>query len=297
MWDAWDFKLATQDELDAFGAQNTLKGIKDAKHHDVAGANNRAKDLEKLYRVYSRMTDEQRTKWHNAYAKRIAKYKEANMSEKELISWKYQLYMRDYLATLLSLDENIGQMLDYLEKEDQLDNTIIVYTSDQGFFLGEHGWFDKRMMYEECYRMPFLVRYPKAIKAGTESNTLSMNVDFAPTFLDFAGLEIPEDMQGLSLKPVLENKGQTPAQWREATYYHYYEYPSWHSVKRHYGIRTEQYKLIHFYNDVDEWELYDMEKDPQELQNVIDNPAYQEIVPQLKAKLNAIKEEYNDHSL
>jgi len=294
MWDAWDFKLATKEELDAFGEQNQLQSIKDAKHHDVAGANNRTKDLEKLYRVYNRMTDEQKELWHKAYAQRIHKYKNSNLSGKELISWKYQLYMRDYLATLLSLDENIGQMLDYLEKEGELENTIIVYTSDQGFFLGEHGWFDKRLMYEECYRMPLLIRYPKAIKAGSESDALTMNVDFAPTFLDFADVTIPNDMQGNSLKPVLEKQGKTPENWREATYYHYYEYPSWHSVKRHYGIRTNKYKLIHFYNDVDEWELYDMEKDPKEMVNEINNPSYKNIVLNLKKKMKELQVHYKD---
>ncbi|TKG96306.1 DUF4976 domain-containing protein [Puteibacter caeruleilacunae] len=294
MWDAWDFKLATKEELETFGANNKLESIKDAKHHDVAGANKRSEDLKKLYRVYSRMTDDQRAKWHEAYAKRIAKFKEGKLKGKELISFKYQLYMRDYLACLLSLDENVGQMLDYLKKENQLDNTIIVYTSDQGFFLGEHGWFDKRLMYEECYRMPLLIRYPKAIKAGTTSNALAMNVDFAPTFLDFAGVEVPKDMQGKSLRNILENEGKAPENWRDATYYHYYEYPSWHSVKRHYGLRTEKYKLIHFYNDVDEWELYDMEKDPQEMQNVIDDPAYKELVPELKARLKDLRLQYQD---
>lgn len=296
MWDAWDFKLATKEELDAFGANHQLEVITDAKHHDVAGANKREQDLEKLYRVYSRMTPEQQSRWHEAYAGRIQKYKDGKLSGKELVAWKYQLYMRDYLACLLSLDENVGRLLDYLDEKGILDNTIIVYTSDQGFFLGEHGWFDKRIMYEECYRMPMLVRYPKAIKAGSQSNALSMNVDFAPTFLDYAGVNIPDEMQGLSLRPVFENNGKPTPDWRKATYYHYYEYPSWHSVKRHYGMRTDRYKLIHFYNDVDEWELYDMQKDPQELTNVIDDPSYREMVPGLKAQLKQLQDQYGDHT-
>ncbi|WP_430812249.1 MULTISPECIES: sulfatase family protein [unclassified Carboxylicivirga] len=296
MWDAWDFKLASKAELDEFGANNQLEIINDAKHHDVAGANKREEDLEKLYRVYRRMTPEQQEQWHKAYAKRIAKYKEGNLSDKELISWKYQLYMRDYLACLLSLDDNVGRLLKHLEAQGQLDNTIVVYTSDQGFFLGEHGWFDKRIMYEECYRMPLLIRYPKAIDAGLVSNALSMNLDFAPTFLDYAGVEIPDNMQGASLRPLFENNGQAPDTWREATYYHYYEYPSWHSVKRHYGMRTNRYKLIHFYNDVDEWELYDLEKDPQELKNVINETEYANLIPQLKAQLKALQANYKDDS-
>lgn len=296
MWDAWDFKLASKEELDDFGANNTLEVINNAKHHDVAGANKREQDLEKLYRVYSRMTPQQQAQWHQAYAKRIAKYKKGNLSEKELISWKYQLYMRDYLACLLSLDDNVGRLLKHLEAQNQLDNTIVVYTSDQGFFLGEHGWFDKRIMYEECYRMPLLIRYPKAIEAGIVSNALSMNLDFAPTFLDYAGVDKPEDMQGTSLRPVFENNGQVPETWREATYYHYREFPSWHSVKRHYGMRTNRYKLIHFYNDVDEWELYDLERDPQELSNAINHPEYEELVPQLMKQLKELQLQYKDNS-
>ena len=294
MWDAYDFKLATQEELEAFGAKNQLEEIKDAKHHDVAGANKRGEDLKKLYRIYNRMTAEQKALWHKAYAKRIEKYKNGNLKGKELISWKYQLYMRDYLGCLLSLDENIGQLMEHLKKEGMLENTIIVYTSDQGFFLGEHGWFDKRFMYEECYKMPLLISYPKQIKAGTVSNALAMNVDFAPTLLDYAGVKIPEDMQGRSLKQLMDNEGKTPSDWREGTYYHYYEYPSWHSVKRHYGIRTNRYKLIHFYNDVHEWELYDMEQDPKEMRNLINDSAYKNVVSDLKEKLKQLQEEYGD---
>ena len=197
------------------------------------------------------MPIEVQDKWDSVYAGRIAEYRTGDLNGKSLISWKYQQYMRDYLATVLAVDENIGRLLNYLEKIGELDNTIIVYTSDQGFFLGEHGWFDKRFMYEECQRMPLIIRYPKAIKAGSTSNAISMNVDFAPTFLDFAGIEIPSDIQGASLKPVLVNEGKTPADWRKAAYYHYYEYPAEHSVKRHYGIRTQDFKLIHFYNDID----------------------------------------------
>ncbi len=294
MWEAWDFKLASKEELDVFGANNQLEEISDAKHHDVAGANKREEDLEKLYRVYSRMTPEQQTQWHAAYAGRIKKFKDSHFTEKELKAWKYQLYMRDYMACLLSLDDNVGRLLNHLDAKGLLDNTIIVYTSDQGFFLGEHGWFDKRIMYEECYRMPVLIRYPKAIKAGQESNALAMNVDFAPTFLDYAGVDVPAEMQGLSLRPVFENNGAAPTHWRKATYYHYYEYPSWHSVKRHYGMRTDRYKLIHFYNDVDEWELYDMERDPRELTNVINDPAYIDVVPALKYQLKQLQQHYQD---
>ncbi|SHE81718.1 Arylsulfatase A [Mariniphaga anaerophila] len=294
LWDAWDLKLASREELEEFGKNNVLKKITDAKQHDVEGANKRSEDLKKLYRVYSRLTPEEKNLWHKAYAKRVDKYKNNKPTGKELVQWKYQLYMRDYLACILSLDENVGRILDYLKETGQLDNTIVVYTSDQGFFLGEHGWFDKRLMYEESYRMPLLIRYPKAIKAGTVSDAFTMNVDFAPTFLDYANAPIPEEMQGISLRPVFENNGKKPDNWRKATYYHYYEYPSWHSVKRHYGIRTERYKLIHFYNDVDEWELYDMLEDPQEMTNIYNDPKYKDVVKELKKELAEQQKLYTD---
>ena len=240
------------------------------------------------------MPVEVQDKWDSVYAGRIAEYRKGDLKGKSLISWKYQQYMRDYLATVLAVDENIGRLLNYLEKIGELDNTIIVYTSDQGFFLGEHGWFDKRFMYEECQRMPLIIRYPKAIKAGSTSNAISMNVDFAPTFLDFAGIEIPSDIQGASLKPVLVNEGKTPDDWRKAAYYHYYEYPAEHSVKRHYGIRTQDFKLIHFYNDIDEWEMYDMKADPREMNNVFGKPEYAEKQKELMQLLQETQKQYKD---
>ena len=270
--DDWDLKLLTHDEILALP------------------------DNSKFKQVYTRMTPAEQAKWDSAYAPRIAEYHalKGKLSDKELIRWKYQQYMRDYLATLLAVDENIGRLMNYLEEIGELDNTILVYTSDQGFFLGEHGWFDKRFMYEECQRMPFIVRYPKAIKAGSTSSALSMNVDFAPTFLDYAGVEIPADIQGRSLRPVWDNAGQTPADWRKAAYYHYYEYPAEHSVKRHYGIRTQDFKLIHFYNDIDEWEMYDMKNDPRELSNVFGNPDYAQQQAELMQLLRETQQQYGD---
>jgi arylsulfatase A-like enzyme len=240
------------------------------------------------------MPEEVQHKWDSVYAPRIAEYRSGKLAGKELVRWKYQQYMKDYLATLMSVDESIGRVLDHLEACGELDNTIIVYTSDQGFFLGEHGWFDKRFMYEECQRMPFLVRYPKSIKAGSVTSAISMNIDFGPTFLDYAGVEIPDDMQGRSLRPVLDNAGAVPEDWREAAYYHYYEYPAEHSVKRHYGIRTADCKLIHFYNDIDEWEMYDMAADPQEMNNVYDDPAYASKRDQMHEILEKVQQEYQD---
>ena len=192
------------------------------------------------------------------------------------------------------MDRNVGRLLDELEQEGLLENTLVVYDSDQGFYMGEHGWFDKRFMYEECQRMPLIIRYPKAIKAGSTSNAISMNVDFAPTFLDFAGVDIPSDIQGASLKPILVNEGKTPADWRKAAYYHYYEYPAEHSVKRHYGIRTQDFKLIHFYNDIDEWEMYDMKADPREMNNVFGKPEYAKVQKELMELLQDTQKQYKD---
>ncbi|GAB1415725.1 sulfatase [Paludibacter sp.] len=266
--DRWDMKIATREEL------------------------NDTTNKDKFYYAYHRMTDAEKDNWDKAYAPRIKEFREKKLKGKELVKWKYQQYMRDYLATTLAVDENVGRLLKYLEDIGELDNTIIVYTSDQGFFLGEHGWFDKRFMYEECMRMPFIVRYPKMIKAGSVSNVFAMNVDFAPTFLDVAGVDIPSDIQGKSLLPILKNEGKTPEKWRKAVYYQYYEYPGEHSVKRHYGIRTADYKLIHFYNDIDAWELYDERKDPFEMNNVYDDPTYKSVRDELVKTLRELQTEY-----
>lgn len=266
--DEWDLKLLTREEI-------------------LAGDN-------RLHDVYIRMPEEVQHKWDSVYAPRIAEYRSGKLQGDELVRWKYQQYMRDYLATAMSVDESIGRVMEYLEEIGELDNTVIVYTSDQGFFLGEHGWFDKRFMYEECLRMPFVIRYPKMIKAGSTSKAICMNVDFGPTFLDLAGIEVPSEMQGRSFRKVLEKKGRIPAGWREAAYYHYYEYPAEHSVKRHYGIRTSDCKLIHFYNDIDQWEMYDMKADPQEMRNVYDDPAYAGKRAQMHRILEQVQQEYED---
>lgn len=266
--DEWDLKLLTREEI-------------------LAGDN-------RLHDVYIRMPEEVQHKWDSVYAPRIAEYRSGKLQGDELVRWKYQQYMRDYLATAMSVDESIGRVMEYLEEIGELDNTVIVYTSDQGFFLGEHGWFDKRFMYEECLRMPFVIRYPKMIKAGSTSKAICMNVDFGPTFLDLAGIEVPSEMQGRSFRKVLEKKGRIPAGWREAAYYHYYEYPAEHSVKRHYGIRTSDCKLIHFYNDIDQWEMYDMKADPQEMRNVYDDPAYADKRAQMHSILEQVQQEYED---
>jgi arylsulfatase A-like enzyme len=235
--------------------------------------------------MLNRMTEEQRVPWDAYYDSVGLAFKSANLSGKELWNWKYQRYIKDYLKCIVSVDENVGRVLDYLEAEGLEENTIVVYTSDQGFYLGEHGMYDKRFMYEESFRTPMLIKYPKGIRSGTSIEELVMNIDFAPTFLDYAGVEIPKEMQGLSMRPLFETRGERP-EWRESVYYHYYEYPhGWHKVKRHYGIRNYRYKLIHFYHDVDTWELYDLQQDPQEMNNLIDDPKYADVVEEFKAKL------------
>jgi arylsulfatase A-like enzyme len=238
------------------------------------------------------MTEAQKQAWDEAYQNRYREFLKQDTDSKSFVRWKYQQYMEDYLGCIASVDENVGRLLDYLEDNGMKENTIIVYTSDQGFYLGEHGWFDKRFMYEESLRMPLLVQYPKEIEAGSVNDDIVLNLDFAPTFLDYAGLEIPAEMQGRSLKPIL--KGKTPDNWRDAMYYHYYEYPSSHAVKRHYGIRTDRYKLIHFYYDIDTWEFYDLKKDSLEVHNEIDNPKYQDKIKELKGELEKLRNRYED---
>lgn len=293
MWDAWDLKLASSADLDSLTRAPKAKSV-DNKQDDFVQANDKSLDQQRFFEVFDRMTDEEKKAWTKVYDQRVAEYKRLNLTGDDLTRWKYQQYMKDYLACVVAVDENVGRLLDYLEKEGELDNTIIVYTSDQGFFLGEHGFFDKRIMYEECLRTPLLIRYPKGIKKGTVSDALAMNLDFAPTLLDYAGVQIPADMQGKSLKPVIDNHGKTPEKWRDAVYYHYYEFPSWHMVKRHYGVRTDRYKLIHFYNDIDEWELYDLEKDPKEMKNVYKSAEYAGVAKEMHARLAQLQEQYQD---
>jgi arylsulfatase A-like enzyme len=238
------------------------------------------------------LTPEQKKLWDAAYDPGNKAFEQANLQGKDLVRWKYQRYIKDYLRCIASVDDNVGRVLDYLDASGLADNTIVFYTSDQGFYLGDHGWFDKRFMYEESLRMPLLVRYPKQIKPASVNSDLVQNLDFAPTFLEFAGLDAPPDMQGRSLRRLL--RGKTPDDWRTSIYYHYYEYPAVHSVKRHYGVRTKKYKLIHFYNDIDEWELYHLEKDPHELKNVYGDPAYADIVKELTAELKRLRTLYKD---
>jgi len=240
---------------------------------------------------FERMTQEQRSAWDKAYQAKNDAFHEGNLSGKALAEWKGQRYLQEYLATIASVDEGVGRVLDYLEENGLAENTIVVYTTDQGFYLGEKGWFDKRYMYEESLAMPLLVKYPGHINAGSEVHALTQNLDFAETFLDYAGVEIPSDMQGKSLRPLLENTIKDD-DFRDAVYYHYYDYPAFHMVKKHYGVRTNRYKLMHFYDDIDTWELYDLEEDPKEINNQIDNPQYDNVEKQLRNRLAELQKQY-----
>jgi arylsulfatase A-like enzyme len=239
----------------------------------------------------ARMNDEERERWNAHYQPITKDFLEQNLEGDDLYLWKYQRYMRDYLACIRSVDENIGRLLDYLDENGLTDNTLVVYTSDQGFYMGEHGWFDKRFMYEQSLRTPLLMRAPKGYDVKGEIAELVQNIDFAPTFLDFAGVEIPAEIQGVSLKPLLSGEVE---QWRDGIYYHYYEYPNEHSVKRHYGIRTDRYKLIHFYFDIDVWELYDLKTDPDEMNNLINSKEHSELIDSLKVELVKLQVLYDD---
>ena len=238
-----------------------------------------------------RFSPDQKTAWLNAYTPKNEAMKAQNLEGRDLALWKFNRYLKDYLRTIQSVDDSVGDVLDYLDQEGLTENTIVVYTSDQGFYLGEHGWFDKRFMYEESLRTPLLMRYPKEISAGSKVNALIQNLDFAPTFLDYAGVPIPEDIQGESFRNIVNQKTENG---RDAIYYTYYEYPSVHMVKRHYGVRTERYKLMHFYYDIDEWELYDLEKDPTEMINLYGQKEYEEVQKKMHLRLSELREKYGD---
>ncbi len=236
------------------------------------------------------LTPEQLAAWEAAYKPKNEEIRNNPLEGEELTRWKYQRYIKDYLRAVASVDDNIGRILDYLEESGLAENTIVIYNSDQGWYLGEHGWYDKRWMYEESLRTPFIVKWPGHIEPGTVNHDFVSNVDFAATFLDLAGVPVPEKMQGKSLKPVF--LGETPVDWRKSHYYQYYEYPASHCVQRHYGVRTERYKLIYFYL-LDEWELFDLEEDPNELNSVYDDPQYASIVTDMKIELQRLRNELN----
>ena len=245
------------------------------------------------FSLYKRMNPVQRKAFADYYQQKVTKdFEQKKPSGKALATWKYQRYMKDYYATANSLDRNIGEIINYLDKAQLSKNTIVIYASDQGFYLGEHGWFDKRFMYEESLKTPFIVRYPGKVKAGSTINNIVANIDWAPTLLDIAGAKVPTDLQGKSFWPLL--KGNKTGKPDKPVYYHYYEYPGPHLVNPHFGIRTNQYTLIRFYGKLNYWELYDVKKDPSELKNLAELKEYGPVMADLKKKLNAATLEYKD---
>jgi arylsulfatase A-like enzyme len=209
----------------------------------------------------------------------------------ELNRWKYQRYLQDYLGCVQSVDDSVGKLMDWLDANGLRENTLVIYTSDQGFFLGDHGLYDKRFMYEPSSRMPFLARWPAQIKPGTVTDALAINCDFAATFLDLAGAAVPAEMQGRSLAPLFT--GGTPADWRHEFYYRYYHDPGHHDTRAHYGIRTDTHKLIHYWK-ADQWELFDLTKDPDEMNNLYGTPAAQPLIADLKSRLRKLKQDLGD---
>ena len=276
MFLTWDMKLRPEDIAEETGSGGSGK---------VSGL------IRDSYREW--MNTDQRKLWESYYDSISTAYRNSNLKGKDLLEWKLQRYLEDYLGTILSVDESVGKILDYLDNNGLSENTIVVYTSDQGFYLGEHGWFDKRFMYEESLSMPLVIRYPKEIKGQQKLDEIILNLDFAPTFLDYAGIKVPKSMQGNSIRNLLS--GKQKSKWRESMYYHYYEFPhGWHFVKKHYGIRTDRYKLIHFYDDIDAWEFYDLKNDPNEINNIYNNKNYKREIDSAKRKLYKLQNEFKD---
>jgi arylsulfatase A-like enzyme len=243
------------------------------------------------FRNLARMNELQRAAWDAAYEPRNAAFLQAKLTGKELVRWKYQRYIKNYLRTVRGVDDSVGRLLDYLRTSGLADNTIVVYSSDQGFFLGDHGWFDKRWMYEESLRMPLIVRWPGVTEAGSVDEHLVQNLDYAQTFLAAAGVTAPKGMQGDSLVPLL--RGEDPKNWRSSIYYHYYAFPSIHRVARHYGIRTKRHKLIHYYQ-FGTWELFDLETDPDERMNLFGQEDCEELTRGLMEGLRGLRLQYGD---
>lgn len=313
---------ARQQKMSIADALEMVQDLKVTQCYDSTRAESRF-SYNSLMGELGRLTPEERAAWDAHYGPRNEAFIKANLKGNALTEWKYQEYIRDYLRCIKSVDDSVGELLAYLEKEGLLDNTVIVYTSDQGFWMGEHGWFDKRMMYEESFRTPLLIRYPKQIKGGTHTDALVQNIDFAPTFLNLAGVEVPAQMEGHSLMPLFD--GSKPEDWRTSLYYHYYDYPTFHLVRRHDGVRTTRYKLIHFYGmggyagadadmrregtrenrvyqmlnaanyfpatspDINYNELYDLQTDPHELNNLYGKPGYEKITAELQRELDGYR--------
>ncbi|MEM9346782.1 MAG: sulfatase [Planctomycetota bacterium] len=257
------------------------------------GKSVKAKTDRSAWANMKRMSEEQIRAWRNAYGPKDAAFHKANLKGHDLVRWKFQRYAKNYLRCVRGVDDSVGTIMNTLSELGLDDNTIVIYSSDQGFYIGDHGWYDKRWMYEESLRMPLIVKWPGVTKPSSASEQMVQNLDYASTFLDMAGANVPGDMQGKSLVPLL--KGEQPDDWRKSIYYHYYEYPSVHMVPKHYGIRTERYKLMHFYQ-FNEWEMYDLKTDPDELTNLYEDQNYQAIIQELKENLKDLRKHYEDDS-
>lgn len=278
MWLSFDQKMVRP-----YYGEETGMGGKDSWTENVGDSWERALE---------RLTETQRKAWDEHYIKRNEEFQKLKLTGAKKKEWMYQNYMKDYLRCILSLDENVGRVLNYLDENGLAENTIVVYTSDQGMYLGEHGWYDKRFMYEESLSMPLLMRYPREMPSGKVITDMVLNLDFASTFLDYADIPIPIAIQGTSMRPLL--KRWYTNKWRESIYYHYYENPnSWHNVRGHCGVRTERYKLLHFYHE-ERWELFDLEKDPNEIKNVYDSSEYAEIQNDMRKELDRLIKKYGD---
>jgi arylsulfatase A-like enzyme len=247
-------------------------------------------ELDAKFKYPAGMTDAEKAEWDKYYKPRNEQFQKDKPTGKELVRWRYNRYLHDYLGCIKAVDEGVGKVLDYLDAEKLTDNTVVIYTSDQGFYLGEHGWFDKRWIFEESLRSPCLVRWPGVVKPGSTSGAITSVIDFAPTILSAAGVKVPAEIQGKDMTAVL--KGDTPNDWRKSFYYHYYEYPGPHSVPKHYGVVTDQFKLVRFYEkDFDYWELFDTKADPKELKSVYDDPKYADTRKTLEAELAKLRKD------
>ncbi len=261
---------------------------------DYEGTPSQKRQDRSAWRNMKKMTKDQLSSWRAFYGPRDKAFHEAKLSGKELVRWKFQRYAKNYLRCVRGVDDSVGKIQDTLKDLNLDDNTVVIYSSDQGFYIGDHGWYDKRWMYEESLMMPLIVKWPGVTKPDSRSDQMVQNLDYAQTFLEMAGAEIPANMQGRSLVPILKN-GKAD-NWRKSIYYHYYEYPSVHMVPRHYGIRTERYKLIHFYQFGNEWEMYDLEEDPDELTNIYGRADKKSLQIDLEQQLKAIRKFYDDNS-
>ena len=261
---------------------------------DYEGAPSQKRQDRSAWRNMKKMTKDQLSSWRAFYGPRDKAFHEANLSGKELVRWKFQRYAKNYLRCVRGVDDSVGKIQDTLKNLKLDDNTVVIYSSDQGFYIGDHGWYDKRWMYEESLMMPLIVKWPGVTKPDSRSVQMVQNLDYAQTFLEMAGAEIPSNMQGRSLVPILKN-GKSD-DWRDSIYYHYYEYPSVHMIPRHYGIRTERYKLIHFYQFGNEWEMYDLKEDPDELTNIYGKADKKSLQKDLKEQLVAIRKFYDDNT-